>query len=79
VAALISDDVLDQFVVAGKPDECAERLASIIQDRPEASGIRIQAHPPFGATSSFDGYAETVGGMAAAIERINGAVGAMAR
>ena len=69
LAAMISDTVLDQFVVAGAPDECAERLAQILAERPEATGIRVQAHPPYQSRSSFDGYAETVRGMAPAIQR----------
>jgi 5,10-methylenetetrahydromethanopterin reductase len=71
LAAMITDDILDQFVVAGEPDECAERVAEIVRERPEATGIRIQAHPPRGG-SSYDGYAETVRGMGAAIERVHG-------
>lgn len=62
LAELITDDVLDQFVVAGEPGECAERMAAIVNERPEATGVRIQAHPPRGG-SSYDGYAETVRGM----------------
>ena len=75
VAAMITDDVLDQFVVAGEPGECAQRMVAICAERPEATGILIQAHPPRGGTS-YDGYAETVRGMAEAIARVNGQVGA---
>ena len=70
LAALITDDVLDQFTVAGEPAECAERLARIAAERPEATGIRIQAHPAFGMPS-YEGYAETVRGMGEAIARVN--------
>jgi 5,10-methylenetetrahydromethanopterin reductase len=70
VAALITDDVLDQFVVAGEPGECAERMARIVAERREATGIRIQAHPARGGTS-YDGYLETVRGMAAVIQHVN--------
>jgi 5,10-methylenetetrahydromethanopterin reductase len=71
LAELITDDILDQFTVAGEPEECAERLAILCAERPEATGIRIQAHPPLGG-SSYEGYAETVRGMALAIERCVG-------
>jgi 5,10-methylenetetrahydromethanopterin reductase len=71
LAALMSDEVLDQFAVAGEPLECAERMVQIVRERPEATGIRIQAHPPAGSASSYEGYAETVRGMALAIERCN--------
>ena len=67
---MIADDVLDQFTVAGEPAECAERLERIAAERPEATGIRIQAHPPYGMPS-YEGYAETVRGMREAIERVN--------
>jgi len=72
LAALIADDVLDQFTVAGEPAECAARLERIAAERPEATGIRIQAHPPYGMPS-YQGYAETVRGMGAAIARLQGA------
>jgi hypothetical protein len=45
------------------------RLERIAAERPEATGIRIQAHPPSGMPS-FEGYAETVRGMGEAIARI---------
>jgi len=70
LATMIADDVLDQFTVAGEPVECAERLERIAAERPEATGIRIQAHPPYGM-ASYEGYAETVRGMREAIERVN--------
>jgi 5,10-methylenetetrahydromethanopterin reductase len=70
LAALITDDILDQFVVSGEPQECAERMAAIVRERPEATGIRIQAHPPRGG-SSYDGYAETVRGMGEAIQFVH--------
>jgi len=70
LAALITDDILDQFVVAGEPRECAERMAAIVAERPEATGIRIQAHPPRGGTS-YEGYRETVRGMADVIQHVN--------
>jgi 5,10-methylenetetrahydromethanopterin reductase len=73
LAAMITDDILDQFVVAGEPRECAERMAAIVAERPEATGIRIQAHPPRGGTS-YDGYAETVRGMGVVIKHVNSAV-----
>lgn len=70
LAAMITDDICDQFVVAGEPRECAKRMARIVRERPEATGIRIQAHPPRGGTS-YDGYAETVRGMGEVIEHVH--------
>jgi 5,10-methylenetetrahydromethanopterin reductase len=76
LAALISDEVLDQFAVAGEAEECAERMLQIVRERPEATGIRIQAHPAAGSPSSYEGYAETVRGLGLAIERCNALSGA---
>ena len=46
LAALISDDVLDQFAVAGEPDECVERLRRLADSLPEVTGFRIKLLPP---------------------------------
>jgi alkanesulfonate monooxygenase SsuD/methylene tetrahydromethanopterin reductase-like flavin-dependent oxidoreductase (luciferase family) len=73
LAAMISDDILDQFAVAGNAEECADRLVQIVAERPEATGLRIQAHPPAGSKSSYDGYAETVRGLGVAIARCKAA------
>jgi 5,10-methylenetetrahydromethanopterin reductase len=69
LAARIDDELIDQFAVAGEPDECADRLVELIRDRPESTGVRIQAYPPAGM-GSFDGYYETALGVGAAIARL---------
>jgi hypothetical protein len=70
LADTISDDLLDQFAVAGEPDECAERLVGIVNERPEATGLRVQAYPPAGLRS-YEGYREVAVGLAGAIRSIN--------
>lgn len=67
LAALIGDDLVDQFALAGEPDECAERMTRLVRERPEATAVRIQAYPPQG-TNRFDGYRETVLGLCETIE-----------
>jgi hypothetical protein len=52
-------------------------MARIVRERPEATGIRIQAHPPRGGTS-YDGYAETVRGMGEVIEHVHAQTSAVA-
>jgi 5,10-methylenetetrahydromethanopterin reductase len=73
LAAMITDDVLDQFAVSGEPGECTAQLQRILDERPEATGLRIQAHPPIGAADSYEGYAEVVRGMGVAIQRVKSA------
>lgn len=67
LAALIDDDLVDQFALAGEPEECAARMTRLVLERPEATAIRIQAYPPEG-TGRFEGYRETVLGLRPTIE-----------
>jgi 5,10-methylenetetrahydromethanopterin reductase len=69
LAERISDEVLDQFALAGEPDECAERLRQLVADRPEATGVRIQAFAPRGM-DSLAGYRETAIGLAPGIAAV---------
>src|SRR4029453_3114815 len=48
LADLITDDVLDQFALAGTPQECADRLSALQGELPEVTGVRIYAVPPAG-------------------------------
>ncbi len=63
VAALIDDDVLDRFAVAGEPAECADRLAALADSLPEVTGFRFKLPPAVGA-SSLGLYADTISAMA---------------
>jgi alkanesulfonate monooxygenase SsuD/methylene tetrahydromethanopterin reductase-like flavin-dependent oxidoreductase (luciferase family) len=57
LAALISDDVLDQFAVAGEPEECAKRLCALAAEVPGITGMRFKLPPPTGP-SAFESYRE---------------------
>src|SRR5438552_3155725 len=46
LADLITDDVLDQFALAGTPEECAERLRDLHATLPDVTGVRLYALPP---------------------------------
>lgn len=59
LADLISDDVLDQFALAGTPEECAARLRQLQRDLPDVTGLRIYAVPPAGKPL-YDGYVDMV-------------------
>jgi 5,10-methylenetetrahydromethanopterin reductase len=73
LAERITDEMVDQFAVAGEPEECAERITQLVLERPEATGVRIQAYAPE-HMSSFEGYRETALGMRRAIEKVRAAV-----
>jgi 5,10-methylenetetrahydromethanopterin reductase len=71
LADLISDDVLDQFALAGTPEECAEHLLALQRELPEVSGVRIYAVPPAGKTL-FEGYVDMVKGFGRVAALVNG-------
>lgn len=59
----ISDDVVDQFAVAGTPRDCAERLRSLASDLPDVTGFRMYAVPAIRDATlpyPFEGYLETI-------------------
>jgi 5,10-methylenetetrahydromethanopterin reductase len=70
LADLITDDVLDQFAVAGTAEECAERLRQLQRDLPEMTGVRFYALPPAGRPGS-KGYAEMTKDLANVISLTN--------
>lgn len=55
LADLITDDVLDQFALAGTPEECAGRLRDLRRALPEITGVRLYALPPAGRPR-FEGW-----------------------
>lgn len=70
LADLISDEVLDQFALAGTPEECAERLRHLQRELPEVTGVRLYAVPPAG-TPLFEGYADMIRGFGKVAAAIN--------
>jgi 5,10-methylenetetrahydromethanopterin reductase len=70
LADLIDDDVLDQFALAGTPEECAEHLRSLQRELPEVTGVRIYAVPPAGKPL-FDGYVDMVKGFGRVAALVN--------
>jgi len=54
---LLTDEILDDFAVAGTADECAQRIIELKRRLPHVTGIRIDAVPPLsGGKLDYDGY-----------------------
>jgi alkanesulfonate monooxygenase SsuD/methylene tetrahydromethanopterin reductase-like flavin-dependent oxidoreductase (luciferase family) len=70
LAELITDDILDEFALAGTAEECATRLRHIQQALPEVTGLRIYAVPPAGQ-SLYQGYVEMIGQFERVIRLVN--------
>ena len=70
LADLISDEVLDQFALAGTAEECADRLRSLERELPEVTGVRIYAVPPANKPL-FDGYVDMVKGFGRVARLVN--------
>ena len=72
LADLITDDVLDQFAIAGTPEECAQRIRELHAALPDVTGVRLYALPP-PSDSWFDGYVEMSRAMKRMIALVNAA------
>lgn len=72
LADLITDDVLDQFALAGTPEECAERLRALKRDLPEITGVRLYTITPAGKPR-FEAYLEMADAFARLIPLTRGA------
>jgi 5,10-methylenetetrahydromethanopterin reductase len=72
LADLITDDVLDQFALAGTPEECAQRLRDLRGALPDVTGVRLYALPPR-SDSWYGGYVEMANAMARMIALANAA------
>jgi 5,10-methylenetetrahydromethanopterin reductase len=70
LAELITDDILDEFALAGTAEECAARLRDIQEALPEVTGLRIYAVPPAGQ-SLYQGYVEMIGQFERVIRLVN--------
>lgn len=72
IAQAIGDDLLDQFSLAGEPEECAERLLRLQRDLPDVTGVRFYAVPPLAAGKSlYQGYADMMDDAARMISIVN--------
>jgi hypothetical protein len=61
-AAMMNDEVLDQFSVAGRPEDCLDRLADLVHTFPMVTGLRFKL-PPLHGPESFERYEEMVRGV----------------
>jgi 5,10-methylenetetrahydromethanopterin reductase len=67
-AAMMDDDVLDQFSVAGDPGDCLERLSALVDAFPMVTGLRFKL-PPLHGPESFERYTEMVRGIGELLSR----------
>jgi 5,10-methylenetetrahydromethanopterin reductase len=70
LADLITDDILDEFALAGTAEECAARLRQIQQALPDVTGLRIYAVPPAGQ-GLYQGYVDMIGQFERVIRMVN--------
>jgi len=62
LADMIDEATLDRFTVAGEPEECAERLAAMARDLPEATGFRVKLPRPVRA-ATYEDYEDAIRGI----------------
>jgi 5,10-methylenetetrahydromethanopterin reductase len=70
LADLISDEILDEFALAGTVEECADRLLQIQRALPEVTGLRIYAVPPAGQ-GLYQGYVDMIEQFQRVIRLVN--------
>jgi 5,10-methylenetetrahydromethanopterin reductase len=70
LADLITDDILDEFALAGTAEECAARLRHIQSELPDITGLRIYAVPPSGV-SLYQGYLDMIDQFETVIRLVN--------
>jgi len=75
--SMITDRILDQFAVAGDPDECAARLRALATALPEVTGFRVKLPRPTRAATYAD-YERAILGMGEVIARLRGPMEAAA-
>jgi len=59
VEELITDDILDQFTIAGEPEECLSRLEALADALPEITGFRFK-FPPLVGSESYDDFVDLI-------------------
>ena len=75
VEVLITDEILDQFTVAGTPAECVGPLVALARDLPQVTGFRFKL-PPITGAGSFERFHEVIvsaGEVATALRSIDNA------
>lgn len=69
LAALITDDILDRFTVAGTSEECAARLCGMASALPEVTGFRVKLPRPVSGMSMAE-YERAIRGMGQVISAV---------
>jgi len=71
LADLITDDILDQFALAGTPEECAQRIRAMVRELPGVTGVRMYALPPQSSEPWSASYIEMSRSMKRMIDLVN--------
>lgn len=58
--------VVDQFSIAGRPEECRDRFRRLLDSHPECTGLRLKL-PPLTGPGSFDGYLSMIDDVSRAV------------
>ena len=69
LAAMIDEETLDRFTVAGGPDECARRMRALAEALPEVTGFRLKLPRPVRA-ATFADYEDSIRGMGEVIAKL---------
>jgi 5,10-methylenetetrahydromethanopterin reductase len=67
--AMIDDETLDRFTIAGEPEECARRMRALAEALPEVTGFRVKLPRPVRAATYAD-YEEAIRGMGQVIAKL---------
>ncbi|HEX9267762.1 MAG TPA: LLM class flavin-dependent oxidoreductase, partial [Candidatus Limnocylindria bacterium] len=67
--AMIDDETLDRFTIAGEPEECARRMRALAEALPEVTGFRIKLPRPVRAATYAD-YEDAIRGMGQVIAKL---------
>ena len=73
LADLFTDDILDQFAVAGTPEECAQRIRHLVSQLPNVTGVRLYALPPQSSEPWSQSYIAMSRSMKRMIDLVNAA------
>ena len=62
LAALIDDETLDRFTIAGEPEECADRLRRMTGELPGVTGFRVKLPRPV-KDATYESYEDAIRGI----------------
>lgn len=73
-SAMMDDGVLNQFSIAGRPEQCFDRLSALADAFPMVTGLRLKL-PPLRGALSMEWYSEMIRGVGEVKREWDAAVG----